>query len=117
MLNPPVPQREFDITALPPDLLDGSQQGPGAPSVSDAKAESYLAIKRVAPGAPLRSHLFPMSGALPESHLPHPLTLVPEMTAPALASEVLTSTATLVHLLLLLKAQVRPPPAFAQRTY
>lgn len=111
VLNPPIPQREFDITSLSPDLLDDRRVTSldTSPS-STADSESHLALKRVAPGAPLRSHLYPMSDALPESHLPHPLVLVPEMTASAMTAEILTSTATLVHLLLLLRAQVRTIP-------
>ena len=104
VLNPPTPQREFDLATLSPDLLDEISGSFSVPSIDSG--ESHLAIKSVAPGAPLRSHLYPMAGSLPESHLPHPLTLLPEMTASAMTSEILTSTATLVHLLLLLRAQV-----------
>lgn len=105
VLNPPTPQREFDLATISPDLLDEISGSFSVPSTESD--DSNLAIKSVAPGAPLRSHLYPMAGALPESHLPHPLTLLPEMSASAMASEILTSTATLVHLLLLLRAQVR----------
>lgn len=108
VLNPPTPQREFDLTLLSSDLLDEISGNFSVPEIDTD--DSNLAIKSIAPGAPLRSHLYPMAGAIPESHLPHPLTLLPELTTSAMASEALTSTATLVHLLLLLRAQVRPPP-------
>ena len=99
VLTPAVPQREFDITSLSPSIL--SEATKPVPSSS-----STPAIESISPGAPLRSHLYQMSGSLPESYLPHPLTLMPEMTTSAFAAEILTSTATLVHVLLLLKTQV-----------
>lgn len=113
VLNPPTPQREFDITTLSPELLNelppsSSSSLPNQP-LSSSSSNKSLSIESVAPGAPLRSHLYPMASALPDSHLPHPLTLIPEMTTSAMASEVLTATATLVHLLLLVRAQVCLP--------
>jgi peroxin-16 len=99
VLTPAVPQREFDITSLSPSII--SEATKPIPSSS-----STPAIESISPGAPLRSHLYQMSGSLPESHLPHPLTLMPEMTTAAFAAEILTSTATLVQVLLLLKTQV-----------
>ena len=100
VLTPAVPQREFDITSLSPSII--SEATKPTPSSS-----STPAIESISPGAPLRSHLYQMSGSLPESYLPHPLTLMPEMTTAAFAAEILTSTATLVQVLLLLKTQVR----------
>jgi len=102
VLTPAVPQREFDITSLSPSILSESTKP--VPSSS-----STPAIESISPGAPLRSHLYQMSGSLPENYLPHPLTLMPEMTTSAFAAEILTSTATLVQVLLLLKTQVISP--------
>jgi peroxin-16 len=102
VLNPPIPQREFDITSLP-DIVGEASGLSAQPSPSSS---GKPALESIAPGAPLRSHLYPMAGSLPESHLAHPLTLLPELSASAFTSEILTSTATLVHVLLLLRAQV-----------
>jgi len=99
VLNPPVPQREFDITSLSPSIISEATKPTPASS-------STPAIDSISPGAPLRSHLYQMAGSLPESHLPHPLTLLPELTTSAFAAEILTSTATLVQVILLLRAQV-----------
>jgi peroxin-16 len=104
VLNPPAPQREFDITSLPDIVGEVS----GLSATLSAGSSSKAAVESIAPGAPLRSHLYPMAGSLPDSHLPHPLSLLPELSASAFASELLTSTATLAHLLLLLRAQVSP---------
>lgn len=110
VLHPPVPQREFDITALSlsPELLEETTTKGKASASENSGAKP--AVSSVAPGAPLRSHLYPMASALPDSHLPHPLTLLPEMTTAGMTAEILTSTATLIHLLLLLRAQVRLHP-------
>jgi peroxin-16 len=107
VLNPPVPQREFDITSLSPEIIQQATK----PTPSSSTTPS---IQSISPGAPLRSHLYAMSGSLPETHLPHPLTLLPELTTSALAAEVLTSTATLVQVLLLLRSQVSCLPRTSQ---
>ena len=100
VLNPPVPQREFDITSLSPEIISQATKPVPTSTITPS-------ISSISPGAPLRSHLYAMSGSLPETHLPHPLTLMPELTTSAFAAEILTSTATLVQVLLLLRAQVR----------
>ncbi len=99
VLNPPTPQREFDLSTLPTNILDGTAK--------TSSNSSLPIVTALPPNAPLRSHLYPMAGALPDSHLPHPLTLVPELdSTSAWTSEILTSTATLIHVILLIRVTV-----------
>jgi len=101
VLTPPTPQREYDISSLPTEILDGTHP-------STLTSTPQLLVTALPPHAPLRSHLYPLAGALPESHLPHPLTLVPELdSTSAWTAEILTSTATLLHMILLIRATVR----------
>ena len=101
VLYPPTPQREYDITALPSNLLDGTRQ-------TSSNDSSRPIVNTLQPRASLKSHLYPMAGALPDSHLPHPPTLVPELdSTSAWTSEILSSTATLLHVILLFRATVR----------
>ncbi|GFZ49411.1 hypothetical protein JCM24511_07531 [Saitozyma sp. JCM 24511] len=123
VLHPPTPQREVDITLLPTSVLDRPHtQGPPTTSVAEpghaipaptGPNGSTFSVKPVLldlpAHAPLTSHLYPMSGALPEALLPHPLTLLPPLeTTSAYVSEIINSSATLIQLILLLRAS-RPP--------
>ena len=131
VLSHPAPQREYDLLSLPSSLLQAPQ--PNKASPSSASAATHSTDKAVAspgggesdsaeqvaappsgamttslpPFAPLRSHLFPLLGALPEDHLPHPLTLLPGLTPAQTISEIIESSVTLVHVILLLRASVR----------
>ena len=99
VLYPPTPQREYDITALPSELLNGTGR--------TSSKSSHPIVNTLQPRASLKSHLYPMARALPDSHLPHPCTLVPELdSTSAWTSEILSSTATLLHVILLIRATV-----------
>lgn len=47
-----------------------------------------------------------MAGALPEEYLAHPLTLMPELDVKGYVAEIISSTATLMQVVLMLQAAV-----------
>ena len=124
VLSPPTPQREYDLLSLPSSVLS-RRNGP-SPDDSQVLARTNQskqsdqsgqpdrtqppssAITPTLPAyAPLRSHLYRISGALPEDHLPHPLTLMPTLSSPsAWTAEIIESSVTLLHVILLLRASV-----------
>ncbi|CAD6580025.1 MAG: Peroxisomal membrane protein pex16 [Tremellales sp. Tagirdzhanova-0007] len=105
VLYPPTPQREYDITALPSELLNGTGR--------TSSKSSHPIVNTLQPRASLKSHLYPMARALPDSHLPHPCTLVPELdSTSAWTSEILSSTATLLHVILLIRATQHCGPKY-----
>lgn len=110
VLTQPTPQREYDIVSLPASLLSTKQTNKDNSSEAlspDFKAPSQALTPTIAPLAPLRSHLYPMVNALPETHLQDPLTLMPELSSPgAWASEVIEASVVLLHVVLLIRASV-----------
>lgn len=107
VLSLPTPQREIDLGSLPEVLL--AELSP-TETTSTNTAGTKPALLSLSPSAPMRSHLFPMAGNLPESHLPHPLSLMPELsTAREWTAEILVSCATLVHVALLIRESVSLP--------
>lgn len=118
VLLPPTPQREFDFALIPQDKIlppDG---------VKPKDEEKALPIQPTGPAravipslakAPLRSHLYPLLTSLPEEHLAHPLSLLPELSTPGdIAAEVLSSTAVLVQVVLLVYTMVSAEAALPQ---
>ncbi|KAL1413369.1 hypothetical protein Q8F55_001129 [Vanrija albida] len=110
VLLPPTPQREFDFALIPQDKIlppDGVK-----PKQEEKKVQPTGPARAVIPSlakAPLRSHLYPLLSSLPEEHLTHPLSLLPELSSPGdVAAEVLSSTAVLVQVLLLVHAMRSP---------
>jgi peroxin-16 len=95
----PVPTRQFDPASLPLDVLDPSSSSSSSSS-APVDAEPAIAHMR---GSTLRNHLIPLTASLPESHKPHPLALLPELDARGYAAEVLSASAGLVHVLMLLR--------------
>ncbi|GMK59154.1 hypothetical protein CspeluHIS016_0701690 [Cutaneotrichosporon spelunceum] len=102
VLDPPTPRREFDFASVPQDkLLPRSSAGANKNGDSERRA----VLGAVATRAPLRNHLFPLIGSLPEEYLAHPLMLVPELgTGSEMAGELLSATAILVQVVLLIRA-------------
>lgn len=112
VLSPPTPQREYDISLLPQTVLDKASSSRKASSTEKTKADiesGTPVVSTLPPNGSLRGHLLPMAGNLPESHLAHPLTLVPELDTQGYVAECLSSTATLVQVILMLRAAVSPP--------
>ncbi len=105
MLNPPTPRREFDFASVPQDkLLPRSASGE---KKKGGGSERRPVLGAVATRAPLRNHLYPLIGSLPEEYLAHPLMLVPELSSGTeMAAELLSSTAILVQVILLVRASV-----------
>lgn len=99
VLTTPIPQREYDISRIPQDVLHAdSRQSPNT---------TTPALASIPSSAPLRAHLYPMITALPESHLAEPLTLLPELSSISeYTSEILACSATLIHVVLLLRSVV-----------
>lgn len=108
VLTQPTPQREYDIVSLPASLLKQTNKDDSSEALSpDFHAPSQALTPTIAPLAPLRSHLYPMVNALPETHLQDPLTLMPELSSPgAWASEVIEASVVLLHVVLLIRASV-----------
>ena len=106
---PPTPQREYDVALIPQDRLLARDGKPSA-AASAKKATNSAPRKTVVnmlQRAPLRSHLYPLTSALPEAYLPHPLSLVPELERPSeVLSEMLSATAVLVQVILLIRVAV-----------
>ena len=109
VLEPSVPQREIDPALLPDDVFskpEGDAAALATPSTSTTGPEDPSILSTFPKHAPLRSHLYPLIGALPEECLAHPLTLLPEVDGPACLAEVLSISATLVQLVLMLRSIV-----------
>ncbi|KAL7423423.1 hypothetical protein Q5752_001003 [Cryptotrichosporon argae] len=116
VLHHPCPQREYDLASLPLNVLDGNAAA-ASPASSPATASTEETgnilptaqplIPTIRAHAPLRAHLYPLTSALPDSYLAHPLTLLPELDAKGYAAEALGILASLVQVLLLLRASRR----------
>lgn len=124
VLSPPTPQREYDLSTLvlsTSDLLSSSSSSSTPPSTIspnpkptgsdiDAIINPQPVLSQLTDAAPLRSHLYPMTGALPDSHLPHPLSLLPELNSTSeWTAEIIAASTTLIHVLLLYRQSVRNP--------
>lgn len=71
------------------------------------KIERRPVLSAIGSRAPLRNHLYPLIDSLPEEYLCHPLMLVPELnTQSEMAAEVMSATAILVQVILLIRASV-----------
>ncbi|KAK8854875.1 hypothetical protein IAR55_003614 [Kwoniella newhampshirensis] len=103
VLSPPTPQREVDLASLPTEVIDLSSSSSSAESELTTVADRPL-TPSLAAYAPLRCHLFPMVGSLPESHLPHPRDLLPKLRGSEYFAEILSSSVGLIHVLLLIRA-------------
>ncbi|KAI9637312.1 peroxisome membrane protein [Dioszegia hungarica] len=113
VLSHPTPHRDLDISTLPTEILDPPSLDPSDPASEHTPLGTSQAILPLLPPGPaLRTHLYPLASSLPEEYLPHPLTVLPEIeTAGGYISEVLSSSATLVQVLLLLRAAHQPNSA------
>lgn len=105
---PPTPQREYDVSLIPQkELL--AHNGKPVPKAADHKGKAPVA-RPVVPAvarAPLRTHLYPLALALPQEYLAHPLSLVPEFeSAGEVTAELLSATAVLVQVILLMRQSV-----------
>ncbi|OWZ31130.1 peroxin-16 [Cryptococcus neoformans AD2-60a] len=96
VLSQPTPQREFDLASLPPGLLD--------PSSSQPQDGNNPVTPQLPAYSPLRSHLFPMAGNLPEKYLEHPLDLIPQLKGSEYIAEVVACCVGLVRVYLLIRA-------------
>ncbi|WWD18976.1 hypothetical protein CI109_103433 [Kwoniella shandongensis] len=108
VLSPPTPQREVDLSTLPTEILDPPNLNPIPSQIGSEVTPTKPLTPSLAAYAPLRSHLFPMAGNLPESHLQHPLDLVPRLKGSAYLAEALSSSVGLVSVLLLIRASRQP---------
>ena len=102
VLAHPTPYREYDPATLPAEIVSPPTRPSldHGPNAARPNQEPILPHMR---GSTLRSHLQPLLAALPETHQPHTLSLLPELDAKGYAAEVLSASATLVHVLLLLR--------------
>lgn len=105
---PPTPQREYDVGLIPQDRLLGRN---GKPKQTSEKPQTEKDNRRPVVNslqrAPLRTHLYPLVTALPEEYLPSPLGLVPQIESVSeLTAEVLSSTAVLVQVILIIRDAV-----------
>jgi len=108
VLSHPTPQREYDLLTLPSSLLRAASPAspPSGSAAGEAAPPSAAVTPSLPPFAPLRSHLFPITTALPESHLAHPTSLLPTLSPGQAVAEVIESSLTLIHVILLLRAAV-----------
>ena len=106
VLSLPTPQREYDLLSLPSAILKSKATPSPAPPQEGSTSPFEAITPTLPPFAPLRSHLFPLCSALPEEHLSHPLTLLPVLGASETLAEVIESSVTLIHVLLLLRSAV-----------
>ncbi|EIW67372.1 hypothetical protein TREMEDRAFT_16146, partial [Tremella mesenterica DSM 1558] len=105
VLSPATPQREYDPSSLPQSAFSSSS----SPSSSTSSSIQNTFPSYDYPSPPLRTHLYPLSSALPETYLPHPTTLLPELDSTSeVISEVLSISSTLVHVILLLRSAKKP---------
>ncbi|WRT68295.1 uncharacterized protein IL334_005271 [Kwoniella shivajii] len=100
VLSPSTPQREVDPSSLPSELLSSSTTTTS--SIGPVKPSPLT--PSITPNAPLRDHLYPMIEHLPDSHLSHPLSLVPELRGKEYISEVIWSAIGLLNVLLLMRS-------------
>ena len=117
VLSPPTPQREVDLLSIPPSMLKKEPPPPSSTSPQSSTTTAHLtpgipphraAVTALPPNAPLKSHLYNLTASLPEDHLPHPLTLLPELhSTGAWTAEIIDSSLGLIHVLLLIRAQKR----------
>ncbi|WVQ74803.1 hypothetical protein IAR50_004409 [Cryptococcus sp. DSM 104548] len=108
VLSPPTPQREVDYASLSPEILN-----PPASSAPDLSNHSRQPLTPSLPAySPLRAHLLPMVGNLPEEYLEHPLDLVPTLKGSEYVAEIIASSVGLVRVLLLLRASRQTPSSF-----
>jgi peroxin-16 len=110
VLTDPTPHRDLDITALPTEILNPPTLEPAHPASETSGLLTTFPVLPLLPAGPaLRTHLYPMAAALPEEYQLHPLTLLPEIQGVgAYIADVLSSSATLVQVVLLLRAAVSP---------
>ncbi|KAK1927021.1 putative peroxisomal membrane protein pex16 [Papiliotrema laurentii] len=116
VLHPPTPQREYDLLSIPSAVLKTAKKAviPTGPKASEEEEQPITALPShgavtptLPPYAPLRSHLFPLTNALPEEHLAHPISLLPTLTPGQYVSEIIESSVTLLHVVLLLRSAKR----------
>ncbi|WVF72701.1 hypothetical protein IAT40_007519 [Kwoniella sp. CBS 6097] len=118
VLSPSSPQREVDPSTLPPEILSSTSSSNSHLSTSLNPSQSQQEIKpqplspSIPAHTPLRSHLYPMLGNLPESHLVHPLNLVQKLKGKEYVSEVVWSSIGLIHVLLLMRAGRQSPNTY-----
>lgn len=100
----------MDISSLPTEILDPPTLIQSELANEKASEFNEHPILPLLPaGTALRTHLYPLSAALPEEYLSHPLTLLPEIRGiKEYISELLGGSATLVQVILLLRASVSP---------
>ncbi|ORY35444.1 peroxisome membrane protein [Naematelia encephala] len=122
VLSPSVPQREYDPSSLPISILQPTSTAStksSSPSTStQPTSETWNSTGQVAvlplmpTGAPLRSHLYSMIGAMDEEHLQHPLTLLPPLqNVGEWSAELIQCSLGLIHVLLLIRASKHPTPS------
>lgn len=99
VLYQPTPQREVDLASLPPELLD--------PSSSQQQDGNSPVTPQLPAYSPLRSHLYPMAGNLPEKYLQHPLDLIPQLKGSEYVAEAIACCVGLVRVFLLIRVSVR----------
>lgn len=112
------PQREYDVSSIPQDKMVSKIAKKAEelsekvhPTKQDAKQDKESVRRPILPAvgtrAPLRTHLYPLVASLPDDYQAHPPSLVPELsTTGEIAGEVLSVTAVLVQVILLLRAAV-----------
>lgn len=104
---PPTPQREYDVALIPQNRMlarkGAKTPAPETPKKNGVRRPVVNTVQRT----PLRSHLYPLTSALPDEYLAHPLTLVPELETPSeVLAEVLSATAVLVQVVMLIRVAV-----------
>ncbi|WVQ99914.1 hypothetical protein IAU59_007057 [Kwoniella sp. CBS 9459] len=117
VLSPSSPQREVDPSTLSPEILQSNPQSqpeslPGVSSPLQDGVKAQPLSPSISAHAPLRSHLYPMLGNLPESHLVHPLSLIQQLKGKEYVSEIIWSSVGLVHVLLLMRAGRQSPNTY-----
>jgi peroxin-16 len=85
----------------------GTKPAAEAPAPASKKSATRRPVVNTLQRTPLRSHLYPLTAALPEDYLAHPLSLVPELENPnEVLSEVMSATAVLVQVIMLVRVAV-----------
>ncbi|ODN78927.1 hypothetical protein L202_04450 [Cryptococcus amylolentus CBS 6039] len=108
VLSPSTPQREVDYASLPPEVLN-----PTASSDSETSKQSSQPLTPSLPAfSPLRAHLLPMVGNLPEEYLEHPMDLIPTLKGSEYVAEIIAASVGLIRVLLLLRASRKSPSSF-----
>lgn len=107
VLSHPTPYRDLDISSLPTEILDPPTLDPKEIENDKSQSTPHPILPLLPAGSALRTHLYPLSSALPEEYLPHPPSLLPEIKDfRGYAAEVLSCSATLVQVILLLRVAV-----------